>query len=213
MVQPFPDCQRDLDDDFEGPVEVPIERRPAGGLIPALAAAAIIIGGGVCGVLLLMPAESGPAERSAAPNSVPASAAAGSPAVPAVAAPVADAPGEPMSLGQQAIADQSAARKLVGRWVPQLFAGEAARSGDDETRLRAQYRALRERYPEVVLVRSDDYRSFAQPGRWVVLLARSFPTAAAANAWCARQGLAPDDCFAKRLSRTSGPRTNTVARR
>jgi hypothetical protein len=45
------------------------------------------------------------------------------------------------------------------------------------------------------------------------VLARTFDDAAAVNAWCDRQGLDPDACFAKRLSRTSGPKGNTVTRR
>jgi hypothetical protein len=47
----------------------------------------------------------------------------------------------------------------------------------------------------------------------VVGLARPFAEGAAANAWCDRQGLDPDACFAKRLSRTGGPKGNTVTRR
>lgn len=205
------------DDRFD-PLEIPIARRPARGLLPALAAAAIIIGSGLVGVLALMPDSGLP--RDDAPALVPAAPSATLPAgppEPTAAAATSGARPAPRTLGQQAAADRAAVRKLVDRWVPQLSSTAPGAVVDgvrrDEARILADFRQLRERYPDAALVRSGDYRSFAEAGRWVVVLARGFASADAANAWCDRQGFRPDDCFAKRLSRTGGPSANTVFRR
>lgn len=219
MVQPLPGHHRrfdaDVDRTVELPVELSIERRPGRGLLPALVAAAIIIGGGAGGALLLMPADRG---------AVPATGSAATPAAPSdrAAAPTSAAVGSgartaPTTLREQASADQATVRTLVERWVPQISSKAPGRVIDgvtyDEARIWSEFRALRAKYPDVVLLPSGDYRSFAQRGHWVTVVARGFADAAAANAWCDRQGFAPDDCFAKRLSRTGGPTGNTVSRR
>jgi serine/threonine-protein kinase len=180
-----------------------IEPRSSGGLLPALAAAAIIIGAGIGGALLMWPPNAAPTDAELAASRPPTTA-------PSSAA-------EPATLSQQAAADADTVRGLAGQWVPQLSAESTEIAVDgvryDEARILANFRALRAKFPQAALLRSDDYRSFTRPGYWVVVLARSFDDAAAANAWCDRQGLDPDACFAKRLSRTSGPKGNTVTRR
>ena len=203
MVLRGPARRRAVEDDDQT-VQLIIEPRSSGGLLPALAAAAIIIGAGIGGALLMWPPDAAPTDAELAasrpPMTAPSSAAA-----------------EPATLSQQAAADADTVRGLAGQWVPQLSAESTEVAVDgvryDEARILANFRALRAKFPQAALLRSDDYRSFTRPGYWVVVLARSFDDAAAANAWCDRQGLDPDACFAKRLSRTSGPKGNTVTRR
>ena len=62
------------------------------------------------------------------------------------------------------------------------------------------------------LTRSERFTSFRARDYWVTLAAKPFDSAEAANAWCVAEGLAPDDCFAKRLSHTEGPSGNTRPR-
>ena len=66
--------------------------------------------------------------------------------------------------------------------------------------------------PSSVLTRSERFTSFRGQDFWVTLAAEPFDTAEAANAWCVTQALAPDDCFAKRLSHSDGPSGNTRPR-
>jgi hypothetical protein len=202
MVLRGPARRRAVEDDDQT-VQLIIEPRSSGGLLPALAAAAIIIGAGIGGALLMWPPDAAPSNAELAASRPPTTA-------PSSAA-------EPATLSQQAAADADTVRGLAGQWVPQLSAESTELVVDgvryDEARILANFRELHATFPEAALLRSDDYRSFTRPGYWVVVLARSFDDAAAANAWCDRQGLDPDACFAKRLSRTSGPKGNTVTRR
>ena len=145
-----------------------IEPRSSGGLLPALAAAAIIIGAGIGGALLMWPPDAAPSNAELAasrpPTTAPSSAAA-----------------EPATLSQQAAADADTVRGLAGQWVPQLSAEstEIVVGGVryDEARILANFRELHATFPEAALLRSDDYRSFTRPGYWVVVLARSFDDA------------------------------------
>jgi hypothetical protein len=208
MVVRRPDRRREVED-HEQTVQLTIEHRSSGGLLPALTAAAIIVGVGVGGALLFWAPNAAPTDGLA---TSPASTVSGSPtAAPTSAAAV------PTTLSQQVAADADTVRTLADRWVPQLSATSTGMTVGgvryDEARILADFRAVHATYPDAALLRSGDYRSFTQPGYWVVVLARTFDDAAAANAWCDRQGFDPDNCFAKRLSRTGGPKGNTVARR
>jgi serine/threonine-protein kinase len=113
-------------------------------------------------------------------------------------------------------ADRAAAEALVGRWVPQVASKQVgtvdAGMAYDEAAIVAEVEALKRRFPEAVVVRSDDFASFRRPGFWVTLVAVPSPSADGANAWCADNGFAPGQCFAKRLSHGSGPQGNTVPR-
>ena len=217
MVQPLPPSYRFRAEDLDRSVEPAVERRAARELLPAVIAAVIIIGSGAGGAMLLLDAVPAVADRGVTAPARPGAGELTAEPGPAPPAPGAVAAGaEPEALRKQATADRAAVQELIGRWVPQLSAKAVGRVIDgvvyDEARIWSEYRALRARYPEVALVRSDDYRSFAQPEHWVVLLGRPFDTAEAANTWCDRHDFAPDDCFAKRLSRTGGPTANTVSR-
>lgn len=120
------------------------------------------------------------------------------------------------ALTLQADQDRPRVEALVGQWIPQISAKAAGlvvagRTYDDAAVL-ADVTASRARFPQALLLRSDDYTSFRRGGFWVTVVGRSFPTPQAANTWCDQQGLGPDDCFAKRLSHTAGPEGNALPR-
>lgn len=113
-------------------------------------------------------------------------------------------------------ADRATAESLVDRWLPQVASKQVgtvdAGATYDEAAIVTEVEALKRRFPDAVVVRSDDFASFRRPGFWVTLVAVPSPSADGANAWCADNGFAPGRCFAKRLSHSSGPRGNTVPR-
>ncbi len=112
-------------------------------------------------------------------------------------------------LQRQVDADRDAAEGLVGNWVPQLSSKRLGLTVHgvtfDYSAILADFQALRARFPQSVLIRSDDYTSYQSPGYWVTVLAQTFPSADDANAWCDANGFAVEDCFAHRLSHTEGP--------
>ena len=113
--------------------------------------------------------------------------------------------------------DRAAADALLGQWVPQVSAKKVGTADDgtiyDEAAILAAVRTAKARYPQALLIRSDDYRSFRLGGFWVIVVATPYAGAEGANAWCESNGLSRDDCFAKRLSHTDGPQGSTVPRR
>jgi hypothetical protein len=114
-------------------------------------------------------------------------------------------------------ADRAAAESLVDRWVPQIASKQvgtvdAAGVTFDEAAILGEVAALKARFPDAVVVRSDDFTSFRRAGFWVTLVASPSASADQANAWCVANGFAPADCFAKRLSHTAGPQGSTVTR-
>lgn len=125
--------------------------------------------------------------------------------------------GDPaQALQRQVTADRPRAESLVGQWVPQLGSKAAGLVVNgrtfDEASILADFTVSRSRFPQAILVRSDDYTSFRRGGFWVTLAGQPFATAQEANAWCDQQSLLRDDCFAKRLSHSEGPEGNSLAR-
>ncbi|MEJ2887897.1 hypothetical protein [Actinomycetospora aeridis] len=112
--------------------------------------------------------------------------------------------------------DAGAADALVGTWAPQLSAKKTGMTVDgrtyDSAAVLSDHQQLRGTHPDAVLVWSGDWTSFRGRDFWITLVNRSFPTGEAANAWCAQAGIGPDDCYAKRLSRTGGYAENTAMR-
>jgi hypothetical protein len=102
--------------------------------------------------------------------------------------------------------ERSTVSGLDGWWVPQISSKKVGMSADgivyDEDAIVANYETWRSRYPQAVLLRSDDFATFTSPGFYVTAVAEPFSTAGAANSWCASAGLPRDDCFAKLLSTT-----------
>jgi hypothetical protein len=152
-----------------------------------------------------------PWSATAGPGPAAAPAPAGTPS--AAAGAPAD-PGQALRTQQQA--DAAAVEGLVDRWVPQLSAKKAGmtvggRTYDDAAVL-ADHRELRGTHPDAVLAWSGDWSSFRGQDFWITVINRPFPSAEAANAWCAQAGIGSDDCYAKRLSRTGGYAENTRLR-
>ena len=104
----------------------------------------------------------------------------------------------------------------MGSWVPQISSKAVGTVVDgrtfDEAAIVAEIEAAKARYPQAVVVRSDDYTSFRRPGFWVTLVAAPSSGPDGVNSWCDASGLGRDDCFAKRLSHSDGPAGNTVPR-
>ncbi|GAA4811651.1 hypothetical protein GCM10023200_56810 [Actinomycetospora chlora] len=126
-------------------------------------------------------------------------------------------PADPAAaLQERSRTDAGAVEQLVGAWIPQLSAKRAGMVVDgttyDAAAVLADHQRLRAAYPDALLVWSGSFTSFRGGDFWVTVVGRSFPSAAAANAWCDSAGLGADDCYAKRLSRTDGAAGNTVQR-
>lgn len=188
--------------------------RPARGAPrPALVAGAVLavlaVGGAATGVILRNADRPAVAAPTVAPLPV---------SVPVAApSPLPTAPADPADLlRRQLDGDAATVESLVGKWVPQL---SSKREGDvvdgtryDAAAVLADFTSWQDRVPSSVLTRSERFTSFRGQDYWVTLAAEPFDTAEAANAWCAAEGLAPGDCFAKRLSHTEGPGGNTRPR-
>jgi serine/threonine-protein kinase len=119
-------------------------------------------------------------------------------------------------LQQQAAADHATAETLVGQWVPQLSSKRLGLVVNGTTfgypEIMADHQALRARFPQAILVYSNDYANFSGQDFWVTVEATTFPTADQANAWCDQQGFAEQDCYASRLTHTGGPAGNSKTR-
>jgi serine/threonine-protein kinase len=176
--------------------------------------AVLAVGGAATGVILRdadRPAAVPSSVPTAAPVPVSVPAATPAPSVSPAATDPAD------RLRRQLDGDVATVESLVGKWIPQL---SSKREGDvvdgtryDAAAVLADFTSWQERVPSSVLTRSERFTSFRGQDYWVTLAAEPFDTAEAANAWCDAEGLAPDDCFAKRLSHTEGPGGNTRPRR
>lgn len=120
-------------------------------------------------------------------------------------------------LQQLRAADRSSVEQLIGYWVPQLSAKKPGVVSQGRTftteDVLADHLALRSRYPAALLLWSGDYPIFKGTNFWVTVVSEPFATPDAANAWCDTQGIARDDCFAKKLSHTDSPSGSTMYRR
>lgn len=119
------------------------------------------------------------------------------------------------ALRATASTDRGSVEALTGYWVPQLSSKRAGMVIDgvtwDDDMILAHARTLAGQYPEVLLLNSSDYSSFRTGGLWVLVIGTGYASSDAANAWCDRQGIGADDCFAKRIVQ-DGPDGNTAPR-
>ncbi len=179
-----------------------------------VAAFVVLVAGAVAAVLILRPGQpvaggTGTAVASAAP-------------APSVAAPTSPprttTVTDPVTeLSRRVAKDSTTAESLVGYWVPQVSSkalGTVDRAGTvyAHAEILGDLRSWQGRYPDAIVLRSDDYSSFRLPGFWVTVVPRQYATPDEANAWCDAEGLPADDCLAKRLSHTEPPAGNTVPR-
>jgi hypothetical protein len=119
-------------------------------------------------------------------------------------------------LQQQVDADRGVAEGLVGSWVPQLSSKQLGLTVHGVTfgypEIFADFQSLHSRFPRSVLIRSDDYSTYGRPGYWVTIMAESYASPDAANAWCENNGIPAEDCFAHRMSHTDGPAGSSKTR-
>jgi serine/threonine-protein kinase len=119
-------------------------------------------------------------------------------------------------LAQQVINDHFAVESLVGSWVPEVSAKKlglvVAGTTFDYTAILAEYHRLLDVYPQALLLKSGDYKTFRYPDYWITVVASPFPSASGANGWCDTMGIGPSDCLAARLTHTAGSQGNTVSR-
>lgn len=197
--QPVDDRLRDPD-----PHEVSTlspRRRPTW---PALTTVSLLLVAAVVITVLVVGGGSAPAPPP--PVTAPASGATG----PAVVSPVPVAQPEESAatlLSDTVSQDAASMSSLDGSWVPQISSKSVGLRADgivyDEAAILGDYRTSAARYPQAVLLRSDQFATFSSPGFYVTVIGVPYSTAAQANAWCDSEGLPSDACFAKRLSSTS----------
>jgi serine/threonine-protein kinase len=105
-------------------------------------------------------------------------------------------------------ADQPVVESVViDHWVPQISSKELDAVLPDGTvwdpaDILADHRAWRERFPEVRLLRSDDYSTYRNGGFWITIVAIPFDSSEEAVSWCDGHALAAEDCYAKLISHT-----------
>ncbi|WIY06723.1 hypothetical protein QRX60_23790 [Amycolatopsis mongoliensis] len=120
------------------------------------------------------------------------------------------------TLQQQVDTDRTQVETLADKWVPQLSSKNhglvAHGTTYDYRAIWADFTATRQAYPSALLLWSGDYTSYTKGDFWVTVANQSFPTGAAANAWCVAEHLDADHCFAKLVSHTHGPRGSTLPR-
>ncbi|MEU4740781.1 zinc ribbon domain-containing protein [Actinosynnema sp. NPDC023658] len=120
-------------------------------------------------------------------------------------------------LDAQVATDRAAVEALVGRWVPQLSSKRLGLvvhgvrfTHEDIWR---DFQLTTTRYPNALLLSSADFASFDSGDFWVTVVPYTHATGAEANAWCDRELIGPDDCFAKRLTHTGTSDGTTLPRR
>lgn len=122
-----------------------------------------------------------------------------------------------VALQQQVDADRPQVEALVGYWVPQLSSKTVGLEADgivyDDRAILDHVDSLKARYPQALLLRSDDYTSYEKGGYWVVVMPVTYPDGAGANSWCDAQGIDPDQCYAKLLQHSGGAAGTTLHRK
>lgn len=106
---------------------------------------------------------------------------------------------------------------LAGKWTPQLSSKKPGLVADgmtwDNTSTLAEFLRLRQRYPNTLLLQSDEWPVFDAGGHWWVTIAGvPFGTAAEANAWCDEQELDGEHCYAKFIDPEGAPEHTTEHR-
>ena len=122
------------------------------------------------------------------------------------------------ALQDLAASDRGAvARDLENRWAPQISSKRPGLYAEGITwtpsEILREHLSLRQRYPDVKLVWSGDWRTFNDPDWWVTTVGLPYPTADGALGWCANNGFDADHCYAKIISRTRGVDGTTVLRK
>lgn len=97
---------------------------------------------------------------------------------------------------------------LANRWVPQISSKQPGLVAEGLTwtasDILREHLELRQRYPEIRLVWSGDWRTFNNPDWWVTIIGLPSNDSSTSLSWCAAQGLDRDHCYAKIVSATMG---------
>lgn len=121
------------------------------------------------------------------------------------------------ALEQQVTRDRPAVEAAVGLWIPQLSSKRSGLVVNGVTfgyaEIWADYRTVKKRYPDALLLWSGEFASYDGKNFWVTVVPRSFSAGADANLWCDDQGIGKDDCYAKKLMHTGTSAGTTVLRK
>ncbi|GEE01288.1 hypothetical protein nbrc107696_17340 [Gordonia spumicola] len=121
-------------------------------------------------------------------------------------------------LASAAAADTSYMRSNYNnRWTAQISAKQPGLYAEgrtwDNAAIYNEYVSMKQRYPNVRLLRSSEWPVFSITNWWIIVSAQSFPTPSSALNWCVSQSLDKDHCFAKFISSSSGPEGSTLYQR
>lgn len=105
---------------------------------------------------------------------------------------------------------------LQNFWVPQISSKKVGIHADgivySANDILRNHFSLRERYPNVKLVSSDDWTTFSDSGFWISVVGTPYYIGPLANNWCDQNGIGAGDCFAKVISSSFGPEGTTMMR-
>lgn len=122
-----------------------------------------------------------------------------------------------VALQQEVDRDRQQVETLVDYWMPQLSSKNVGLKADGITygygEILDHFNRLKARYPQVLLLRSDDYASFKANGYWVAMMPLKYANGTEANSWCDAQNIDLDNCFAKLLRHTGGTQGATLSRK
>jgi hypothetical protein len=122
------------------------------------------------------------------------------------------------ALQRQAALDDPSVSALEGAWVAQLSSKAEGTYDDHDGKtytladVYQQFLSLRLIYPNVLLLNSSDWKSYTLGGYWVVIAGVPYSKPGEPNRWCTDRGIAPSQCFAKKLVRDGAPTGTTKHR-
>lgn len=102
-------------------------------------------------------------------------------------------------------------QNLLGKWVPQISSKKVGMEADgqvwDEDAIYDEHQELANEYgvSQVLLLKSEDYASYRQPGFYVTVIDSSYEDPDDALQWCRFHSLDADHCYAKQINTTGGP--------
>lgn len=102
-------------------------------------------------------------------------------------------------------------QNLIGKWVPQIASKKVGMEADgkvwDADAIYEEHQELANEYgtSQVLLLKSEDYASYRQPGYYVTVIDSSYDNPDDALQWCTFHSLDADHCYAKQINTTGGP--------
>lgn len=102
-------------------------------------------------------------------------------------------------------------QNLIGKWVPQIASKKVSMEADgkvwDADAIYEEHQELANEYgtSQVLLLKSEDYASYRQPGYYVTVIDSSYDNPDDALQWCTFHSLDADHCYAKQINTTGGP--------